>query len=450
MVIAIVIAVLVLGSIAFHFLSPWWFTPLASNWSDIDFTIDITMWVTGIVFIAVNAFLVYSIIVYRHRKGVKAHYEPENKKLEWWLISLTTFGIIAMLTPGLVVWAKFVKTPTDAAVVEVIGQQWQWSFRFPGDDKTLGKTHIKYITANNPFGLDPADSSGQDDVLVASNTLHLPVNQPVKVLLRSKDVLHNFAVPQFRVKMDLVPGMMSYLWFTPTVAGHYEIMCEELCGVGHHAMRGHVVVEENQNFKNWLAAKPTFADTQAPAGIDIEAGKMHYAVCTACHGQLGEGNIALQAPKLSGQDGEYLIRQLENFKLGIRGSHKDDLLGQQMAAMANVLPDIQAIKNVVAYIKTFPNEKPKPTITGNVAKGRELYTTCSVCHGEDGNGIWTARAPGISDMNDWYIATQLKNFRSGIRGSHSKDEFGKQMILMISYLQDEESINDLVAYLNML
>ena len=105
MAIAIVLIILVIGSVVFHVMSPWYFTEIASNWGMIDTTVTITFWVCGIVFIAANLFMAYAIIKYRHRKGHKAKYEPENKKLEWWLTVFTTIGVIAMLAPGLFVWA---------------------------------------------------------------------------------------------------------------------------------------------------------------------------------------------------------------------------------------------------------------------------------------------------------------------------------------------------------
>ena len=132
MAIAIVLILLVAGSVLFHFLSPWYFTPIASNWVAIDDTISVTFWVTGLVFVAVNLFMAYCVVRYRHRKGARAAYEPENQKLESWLIGLTAVGVAALLTPGLFAWAKFVDVPQDAAVVEVVGKQWHWSFRFPG------------------------------------------------------------------------------------------------------------------------------------------------------------------------------------------------------------------------------------------------------------------------------------------------------------------------------
>ncbi|MFT6779798.1 MAG: cytochrome c oxidase subunit 2, partial [Paraglaciecola sp.] len=149
--IAIALILIVIGSIVFHFLSPWVMTPLASNWGSIDDTMLITFIITGIVFIAINFFIAFAVIKYRHDKNRKAKYEPENKKLEIWLTVVTSIGIIAMLAPGLVVYSDFVNVPEDASVVEVVGQQWSWSFRFPGDDNQLGKSAIKHISIDNPF-----------------------------------------------------------------------------------------------------------------------------------------------------------------------------------------------------------------------------------------------------------------------------------------------------------
>jgi cytochrome c oxidase subunit 2 len=166
-------------------MSPWWFTPIASNWTTMDDTVILTFWVTGIVFVVVNLFLAWVVLRYRHKKNQKADYEPENKKLEWWLTIVTSIGVAAMLAPGLFVWGKFVVVPEDAAIVEAVGQQWHWSFRFPGEDGKLGHSSPSLVTPDNPFGIDPEDPLGSDDVLVASPELRLPIDQPVKVLLRS-------------------------------------------------------------------------------------------------------------------------------------------------------------------------------------------------------------------------------------------------------------------------
>jgi cytochrome c oxidase subunit 2 len=450
MPLAVVLILLVVGSLIFHVLSPWTFTPLASNWGLIDFTIDITFWVTGAVFVAVNLFMAYCVIKFRYKKEARATYEPENKKLETWLTALTTVGVAAMLTPGLFVWANFVEVPEEAHEVEAIGQQWHWSYRYPGDDGKFGEVDAERISADNPFGMDPDDPNGQDDILVYHPEAHLPVDKPVKLLLRSKDVLHNFTVAQFRVKMDLVPGMETFLWLTPTKTGRFEVLCEELCGVAHYAMRGAVVVDEPEDFDTWLANQPTYAQQSSRAAGNAAVGAAQYIVCAACHGQQGEGLVALNAPKIAGQSEWYLRRQLENYKRGVRGAHKDDSLGQQMAPMAASLATDAAIDNVIAHIQTFPDEPSPATIEGDVAKGAKLYTVCAYCHGGQGQGVQAMNAPRTAGMSDWYIARQLNNFKDGIRGSHPSDYYGFQMGLMAKVLHDEQAINDLVAYINTL
>ncbi len=266
MVVAIALVLVAVGTVVFHFMSPWWWTPIASTWGYIDDTIIVTFWITGVVFIAVILFMAYCVYRYRYKEGKRAEYRPENNKLEWWLTGLTTVGVVGMLTPGLFVWSQFVAVPEDATKFEVVGQQWQWTFRFPGKDGKLGTTNIRNITSDNPFGLNPKDPNGRDDVLVDDSELHLPLGKPVKVLLRSIDVLHDFYVPQFRAKMDLVPGAVTYFWFTPTRTGTFDILCFELCGVGHHAMRGQVVVEEESAFNAWIGEQETFAQSMARSG----------------------------------------------------------------------------------------------------------------------------------------------------------------------------------------
>ncbi len=266
MVVALVLVMVAIGTVAFHFWSPWWWTPIASNWGYIDDTIMITFWVTGVVFIAVSLFTAYCVIRYRYREGRRAEYEPENTKLEVWLTVLTSVGVVVMLTPGLFVWNQFITVPDEAAEVEVMGQQWQWSFRYPGRDGELGTTDIANVDGDNTFGLNPNDPNGQDDILIEGDDLHLPLDKPVKVLFRSLDVLHDFYVPEFRAKMDMIPGAVTYVWFTPIRTGTFDILCFELCGVGHYTMRGTVVVEEEADYQAWLQEQSTFAEVMAEAG----------------------------------------------------------------------------------------------------------------------------------------------------------------------------------------
>jgi cytochrome c oxidase subunit 2 len=448
MAIAIALILLALGSVLFHFLSPWYFTPIASNWHTIDTTITITFWVTGVVFVAIALFMGWAVIRYHHREGGRAIYQPENNRLERWLLVVTALGVAAMLAPGLLVWAEIIQVPQEARVVEVMAQQWNWRYRLPGKDGKLGTVHSRFVSDANPFGMNPADANGRDDVLLSSPELHVQLGQPVKLMLRSKDVLHNFAVAQLRVKMDLVPGMVTYTWFIPTRTGSFDLLCQELCGVGHFAMRGRIVVDEPRAFQAWLDSQPTFDQTRDRPPGNAVAGRALYATCAACHGASGEGNLALNAPKLSGQGGWYLERQLKQFKQGARGTHDKDVFGKMMAPMAATLADDTAIADVVAFIASLPDAPVTTTLKGDLEAGRRSYVTCAACHGADGRGIAATNAPRLKGMSDWYMARQLSNFRTGVRGTHAQDIHGAQMALVAGMLADDAAVGDVLAYIN--
>ncbi len=260
MAVALILLLVAVASVLFHLFSPWWWTPIATDWSYIDHTINITFWITGFVFTAVIAFMAYCVFRFHHKEGRRADYNPENKKLEWWLSVGTGVGVAAMLAPGLVVWHQFVTVPADATEVEIMGQQWQWSFRLPGKDGRLGTSDVRNISPENPMGLNRDDPHGQDDVVIDNGDLHLPIGKPVKVLLRSVDVLHDFYVPEFRAKMDMVPGMVTYFWIRPIRTGTFDVLCAELCGAAHYQMRAKVIVEEEKDYHAWLEQQKTFAE----------------------------------------------------------------------------------------------------------------------------------------------------------------------------------------------
>jgi cytochrome c oxidase subunit II len=260
MAVVLALVLVAVGSVVFHFLSPWWWTPIASNWGYIDSTILVTFWITGAVFVAIVLFMAYCVFRFRNRPGNRAHYEPESKRLETWLTVATGVGVAAMLAPGLFVWHQFVTVPKDATEIEVVGQQWRWSYRLPGKDGRLGTSDTRSVSSDNPLGLNSKDTNGQDDVVIDGDDLHLQVGKPVKVLLRSIDVLHDFYVPEFRAKMDFVPGTVTYFWLTPTRTGTFDVLCAELCGSGHSAMRGSVVVDDEPAYRAWLAKQKTFAE----------------------------------------------------------------------------------------------------------------------------------------------------------------------------------------------
>ena len=254
----IIFFLVILGSILFHIFTPWYWTDVASNWGSMDDTITLTFWIGGGVFILVCLFMVYCVFKYSYKEGRKAEYKPEDKKLERILTWSTTLGVAALLAPGLIVWNQFINVPSNAIHVDVMAWQWGWQYRLPGKDGKLGTTSVTNISDNNPFGINLDDPYGKDDILIQSDKLNLKNNRPVKILLRSVDVLHNWYVPQFRAKMDAVPGTITYYWFEPIKIGEYEVLCAEYCGVGHYGMRGRVEVQDEQNYENWLDEQETF------------------------------------------------------------------------------------------------------------------------------------------------------------------------------------------------
>jgi len=250
----------IVGSILFHVFTPWWWTDIASNWGAMDDTIVLTFWIGGGVFIAVCLFMVYCVFKFSYKEGRKVEYKPEDNKLEIILTVATTLGVAALLAPGLIVWNQYINTPSNAINIEVMAWQWNWQYRLPGEDEKLGTSNTLNINDENPFGINLDDPNGKDDILIQSSELHLKTNRPVKILLKSVDVLHNFYVPQFRAKMDAVPGLVTYYWFEPNKEGDYEVLCAEYCGVGHYGMRAKVVVDNEENYKKWLEQQETFSN----------------------------------------------------------------------------------------------------------------------------------------------------------------------------------------------
>ncbi|CAA6679712.1 MULTISPECIES: c-type cytochrome [unclassified Lentimonas] len=195
------------------------------------------------------------------------------------------------------------------------------------------------------------------------------------------------------------------------------------------------------------------AEMHAAAGETEEiasAGKAAYMICSSCHGPDGAGIQAMNAPAIAGQEDWYLKRQIHKFKDGQRGTHAEDIYGMQMRPMAMILTDDAKIDEVVEYIASLPAPHPEPTLDGDAAKGKAAYMLCQACHAPDGKGNKLMNAPGLTGLPDWYIVTQLKNYKAGIRGAHPKDIEGMQMAPMAKTIADEQAMKDLAAYINSL
>lgn len=362
MSIAIALLLIVVGSVVFHLITPWWLTPLASNWNQMDHTLSITMGVTGAFFVVILLFVVYTLWRFRHQPGSpRAAYVPDNKKLEHWLIVVTSIGIAALLAPGLKVYADYVQPPADAMNVEVLAQQWQWRYRFPGEDGKLGGSDARFFSATNPFALDPADAAGQDDLIIAGNEIHLPLNQPVKVLARSHDVLHDYFVPQFRARMNIVPGQVSWFWFTPTQTGSFEAMCAQLCGVGHSNMHGTVVVEDDAAFKAWLKKQTSFGTSQRPAEpaqdlVGKGAALAQAKGCVACHSVDGTPSVGPTWKGLFGKNETMADGTSAKVDDAYLRAFIKDPMARSVKGYAKVMPVIpmtdDELDAVVAFIKS--------------------------------------------------------------------------------------------------
>lgn len=195
-----------------------------------------------------------------------------------------------------------------------------------------------------------------------------------------------------------------------------------------------------------LAILTLVGGASALSAQDTEAGKASFATCAACHGANAEGNKALNAPALAGQEAWYLERQLSNFKAGVRGTGSD-AFGAQMAPMAAMLATDADIKNVAAFIAALSPASITHDGGGDAAAGQALYGTCAACHGVQAEGNAALNAPTLVIQQDWYIVRQLENFKSGARGAHADDAFGAQMRPMAMMLADAAAMKNVAAYI---
>jgi cytochrome c oxidase subunit 2 len=224
-----------------------------SSYSDrVDYLFYLILWITGIIFVVVEFLLLFFLFRYRHREGRRARYTHGNNRVEvvWTIVPAVICVVIALLSRRS--WAEIKQMmPKDAMQIEITGEQFAWNIRYAGPDGKLGTA----------------------DDIVTLNQLHFPVGRPVVATLRSKDVIHSFFLPEFRVKQDAVPGMSTRIWFDSMRVGHWEIACAELCGLGHYRMKGFVTVETTEEYEKWLAEQAEQPAPAAPAGQAASAAQ---------------------------------------------------------------------------------------------------------------------------------------------------------------------------------
>ncbi len=225
----------------------------------------------AILFVGWGAFFIYVLIRFRAKRNPRADYEGTKSHLSA-LVEVGVALVEIMLIVGFAIplWAERVNefpSQQGALIVHMVAEQFAWNVHYSGKDGKFGKTDPKLMDAQtNPLGLDKSDPNALDDVTTI-NQLHLPANRPVIIQLTSKDVIHGFGVPEFRVKQDVIPGLQVPVWFIPTVTTkemrermkddnfNYEIACAQLCGIGHYRMKGYVTVHTAPEFDEWLSSQ---------------------------------------------------------------------------------------------------------------------------------------------------------------------------------------------------
>jgi cytochrome c oxidase subunit 2 len=255
----------------------WGMPDLASKGGEqIDQLIYFISFLTGGVFALTQVVYIYFLIKYRARRGVPATYSHGNHRQElvWTVIPTAIF--IGLWGYSNHVWWDVLHTapPEDAMDVAVTAYQFAFSMQYPGADGKLGRSDVKLISNDNLFGNDPSDPETKDNF--TSAVLELPVNRPVHIRLNSKDVIHAFYIPEFRIYQDAVPGRtIDWVWFTPTKIGSYQLACSQLCGSGHYNMKAQVEVVSQQDFDKWYQekVKPAPAPSPAPAQPDQKTPK---------------------------------------------------------------------------------------------------------------------------------------------------------------------------------
>jgi len=231
----------------------WWFPPpINAHGVAYDQQFALTLIVTGIIFFIAQMALGYAIFRYRSN-GQPVEFSHGNNKLEALWTSAAAVLFVGLVLMGTKIWAgvHFEKAPADAVEIQVLAKQFAWAFRYAGPDGKYGRTDIKFINdANgNPFGIDESDPAGKDDIVNAA--LKVPVGKPILLVMRSRDVIHNFFVRELRMKQDLVPGMEIPFHFRTDKTGTFEIPCSELCGLGHSQMRSTMEVMSEADFEKW-------------------------------------------------------------------------------------------------------------------------------------------------------------------------------------------------------
>ena len=247
----------------------------------IDNIISIVHWLMAVLFIGWGVFFIYTLIRFRASKNPKADYHGVKSHFSSYIeIAVAVIEVGLLFGFAFPIWASRVndvpKGP-NAVQIRVVAQQFAWNIHYPGPDGVFGKSSADLVDeAENPIGLDRSDEFAKDDIFTV-NLLHIPVNTPINISLSSKDVLHSFGLPEFRVKQDAVPGMEIPVWFEATMTTEeflettkgsaregkgFEIACAQLCGLGHYRMKGFLTVHDDEGYAAWLDEEAEYLEEE--------------------------------------------------------------------------------------------------------------------------------------------------------------------------------------------
>jgi len=243
----------------------------------IDHIIEFCHWFMGSLFVGWSCYFLFVLWRFHKKRNPVANHEGVTSgistHLEFAVVLIEAVLLVGFAVP---LWARRVNDfPNDknAILVHAIGQQFNWNFHLPGPDGVFGRTDLSLVSNSNAVGLDQSDPHAKDDLVVLGE-LHVPLNRNVIVDVSSKDVIHNFALPSLRIAQDAIPGQMIPMWFKPIKTGTYDIVCGQLCGLGHYAMKGTLVVDTPEDYQAWLKERAELSATPAaPPALQRPAGE---------------------------------------------------------------------------------------------------------------------------------------------------------------------------------
>jgi cytochrome c oxidase subunit II len=232
----------------------------------IDHILEFSHWFMGALFLGCSLLLIFVLFRFHKSRHPAADHEGVKSGISTHLeFSVVLIEAVLLIGFAIPLWAKRVNQFPDtqnAILVHAVGQQFNWTFHLPGPDGEFGRRNIELVTNSNPLGLDPNDPAGKDDIVVLGE-LHAPIDRPLIIELSSKDVIHNFALPAMRIAQDAIPGSLIPMWFRPIKTGTYEVICGQLCGLGHYSMKGTLVVDSPADYQAWLKERAELIGTQA-------------------------------------------------------------------------------------------------------------------------------------------------------------------------------------------